>query len=299
MRLCLPLLALSPVRQVVLKMSVEPDFDLLNRRVGELRSVGRQRCVVLPEALLPGQRARLPLTDANLAALYHKAYVANTTIGVVGTGEHGALSHGVEARVASLDDDAAMLIGMRVFERVDVEALAEAGISAYLTGDVFSADVRWVDIGLSDELSAARSPSRAVTLASRELGALVERWLSLTAGSGGTDLGGRSQQGEGSDAEPESVVAHLLADLGELPSADCPSQRALWVVALINPFGRLCPDGTWPAMDVRKAILTAATPLERLSVAKTAMIDSLYKIKGGEWPMNTCAHCTCGKVHGL
>ncbi|EOD05626.1 hypothetical protein EMIHUDRAFT_220074 [Emiliania huxleyi CCMP1516] len=49
-------------------------------------------------------------------------------------------------------------------------------------------------------------------------------------------------------------------DLGEMPPADRPSERALWVAALLNPG---------------------------LSVAKTGMVDSMYKLKGGSWPMNT------------
>ena len=40
--------------------------------------------------------------------------------------------------------------------------------------------MRWLDLGLADELSSARCPpSRAVELAARELAPLVEQWLEL------------------------------------------------------------------------------------------------------------------------
>ena len=63
------------------------------------------------------------------------------------------------------------------------------------------------------------------------------------------------------------------------------SRAALWVAALINP----CETNreAWPVLDIRSAVLTAKTPMERLSVAKTGLIDSIYKLKGGNWPMNT------------
>ena len=43
----------------------------------------------------------------------------------------------------------------------------------------------------------------------------------------------------------------------------------------------------WPVLDIRPAVLTAPTPLERLSAAKMGLVDSIYKLKGGKWPMAT------------
>ena len=40
-------------------------------------------------------------------------------------------------------------------------------------------------------------------------------------------------------------------------------------------------------LDIRPAVLTAPTPLERLSAAKMGLVDSIYKLKGGKWPMAT------------
>ncbi|EOD16437.1 hypothetical protein EMIHUDRAFT_256189 [Emiliania huxleyi CCMP1516] len=50
-------------------------------------------------------------------------------------------------------------------------------------------------------------------------------------------------------------------DLGEMPPADRPSERALWVAALLNPCG--ADRQAWPVLDIRPAVLTATTPMER------------------------------------
>jgi len=220
------------------------------------------------------------------------------------------LSHGVEASVTELvreSNDAgygdawrwsATLIGGRIFERQQ-EAQPSAAVAAAdrLPGAasvLVAEEVRWLDVGLADELSAARSRSRSVELAARELGPLVATWLDLARG-GGANLWGKSRQqarptsggvDPGVDkAELEAAIDRMLADLGEMPGVDRPSKRALWVTALINPCN--ADRHSWPVLDVRSAVLTAKTPLERLSVAKTGMVDSIYKLKGGNWPMNT------------
>ena len=50
-------------------------------------------------------------------------------------------------------------------------------------------------------------------------------------------------------------------DLGEMPPADRPSERALWVAALLNPCG--ADRQAWPVLGIRPAVLTATTPMER------------------------------------
>ena len=97
---------------------------------------------------------------------------------------------------------------------------------------------------------------------------------------------GRSNEAESEREGLETAVDRVLAELGEMPGVDRPSERALYVAALLNPCGGE-QARRWPAMEVRGAVLRASTPLERLSVTKTALVDSIYKLKGGKWPMNT------------
>jgi len=215
------------------------------------------------------------------------------TIGVVGARETSTgvpLTHGVEARITNLQETdggwLVHLLGERLFERQGADASGKLALEDEV--------VRWLDLGLSDVLSAARSPSRSVELAARELGPLVATWLELARG-GGSTLWGKPREraqsmwgGVDPDVDKAALAAavdRMLSDLGELPGPDRPSERALWVAALINPSG--ADRQAWPVLDIRSAILRAKTPVERLSVAKTGLIDSIYKLKGGKWPINT------------
>ena len=278
------------------------DLALLGRRIEELKAIHRIHGLVLPEVLLPGQRMRLSLMPEAFAETLHTELSGVLGIRPPSPNEKvpsSVFSHGVEVRAVNISREftdsgygdasrwSATLVGGRVFE------FQEPLLSSATPGQTFQSDVRWVDLGLSDQLSAARSPSRTVELAARELGSLVKIWLELVRG-GGSTLWGKSRReaapsSGGVDpldaARRESVVSRMLADLGEMPGVDQPSERALWVAALINPCG--ADGGAWPVLDIRLAVLTASTPLERLSVAKTGMVDSIYKLKGGFWPMNT------------
>lgn len=282
------------------------DFDLLNRRIGEMKAVNSVAHLVLPEVLLPGQRMRLSLMPTELSDIVR----SNKTIGVLGTDEGMAtLTHGVEAHVSELTREfndagygdavmwSATLSGGRIFER-QAEATSDlttvaAAAAVLRPTSVWEEEVKWVDLGLADALSAARSPSRAVTLLARELSPLVEQWLELARGDGAT-LWGKQRSAASTSwggVDPvdkvrlNEVVDRMLSTLGEMPSIDRPSERALWIAALCNPCG--ADQRAWPVMDIRPAVLTASTPLERLCVAKTGLVDSIYKLKGGSWPMKT------------
>ena len=90
--------------------------------------------------------------------------------------------------------------------------------------------MRWLDLGLADELSSARCPpSRAVELAARELAPLVEQWLELARG-GGSTLWGKpraASAGGGGDGGAEAAVGRMLASLGPMPPPERPSERAI------------------------------------------------------------------------
>ena len=68
-------------------------------------------------------------------------------------------------------------LAQRIFELVEDEALTQF---------TFARDVRFIDLGLSDLMSAAQSPSRVVDLASHELTLLIKQWEELARGGGVT-----------------------------------------------------------------------------------------------------------------
>ena len=278
------------------------DFALLSRRIDELKAVHFMEGIILSEPLLPRQVLRMEAMPEVFADLVRECHSRNDTLGIIGADDNGEpLSCGVEVAITELIREtndsgygdpyvySAAFIGHRIFELVHEEALTQF---------TFARDVRFVDLGLSDLMMAAKSRSRVVDLASRELTLLIRQWEELARG-GGVTLWGKprrdtaavtaaSEDQQLADADAaaavDAAVTALLDSLGELPDLEFPSERALWAAALITA-GRA---GGQPAMAaVRPAILTAKTPLERLAVAKTGLVDAIYRMKGGNWPLDT------------
>ena len=229
---------------------------MLQRRIEEMKAEEDLPLVVLPETMLPRQRLNVDTWSWLAGALGN-----NTRVGLL---SRASPTLGVEAVLA---DDGATLVGQRVFMRTEA---GEAGASI---GDALTTRVRYLDLDLADAMDGARTQSRAVSLIAGELGPLLERWLDLLA-----------EQAEGAGG---AAVQRELAALGDLPGVDRPSERALFCAALLNPFG--CRDGDasrWPALEIRSVVLTAPSAAQRLAAAKTGLVDSIYKLKGGKWPMN-------------
>ena len=273
-----------PARAVPPRMSADEssDFALLSRRIDELRAVHFMEGIILTEPLLPRQTLRLDAMPEAFAELVRECHASNRTIGIIGGDTNGEpLNRGVEATIAELTREcndagygdpfvySAVFTGERIFELVK----ADDALPVFK----FACDVRFLDLGLSDQISAAQSPSRVVELASRELTVLVRQWEELARG-GGVTLWGKPRNAASAaasapasapataaatdgelDADAAAVdaaVTSLLESLGSLPGLESPSERALWVAALITA-GRA---GGQPAMAaVRPSILTATT----------------------------------------
>ena len=68
-----------------------------------------------------------------------------------------------------------------------------------------------------------------------------------------------------------------LCELGAMPPAERPSDRALWVAALINP----CPSGAPGSLarEVRPAALCAPAAEVRVRVVQAALKDSIDRLR--------------------
>ena len=78
----------------------------------------------------------------------------------------------------------------------------------------------------------------------RELAPLVEQWLELARGGGSTLWGkprAKAASGQGDAEQAEAAVGRMLTSLGPMPGAEVPSERAIWVAALICPCGARGP----------------------------------------------------------
>ena len=64
-------------------------------------------------------------------------------------------------------------------------------------------------------------------------------------------------------------------DLGDLPAATKPYDRAMWVAALINPLPAL-----GVAMEIRPAVLQATSTADALAVVTSGILSSIAHLNG-------------------
>lgn len=88
---------------------------------------------------------------------------------------------------------------------------------------------------------------------------LVDRWIEL------------AQERERSPGQIDGI----LNDLGKIPPADQPSERAFWIGALINPIPAM-----GVSLEIRPALLTARKAEQRVEVALNGILRSIKYMEG-------------------
>lgn len=107
-----------------------------------------------------------------------------------------------------------------------------------------------------DALSLARATQLAEQLTKS---GLVEQWIELA----------RTKE------HYEGQIDQLLEDLGEIPPASEPSDRAFWIGALINPL-----PGMGVAMELRPQLLMAKSAEERIGTVYSGIEASIHHMDG-------------------
>lgn len=115
-----------------------------------------------------------------------------------------------------------------------------------------------------DRLSLARAISKCrqftePNMNMKDNASLVERWIEL------------AKQNERRPGQIEI----LLKQLGTIPPEHEPTERALWVGALINPL-----PGMGVAMEVRPALLVSRRAEERVQIALDGILQSIRHMDG-------------------
>merc|ERR1712003_523432 len=88
---------------------------------------------------------------------------------------------------------------------------------------------------------------------------LVDRWIEL------------AKEKERSPGQIDGI----LEDLGKIPPADRPSDRAFWIGALINPLPAM-----GVALEIRPALLMAEKAEQRVEVALQGILRSIKYMDG-------------------
>ena len=169
-------------------------------------------------------------------------------------------SHGVEVSIAAMGprgaegDAIVTLEAGRWCEVVSVSAV-EGSVACGCPGTV-----RWRAL---DAREPEEQPTPAVLSRSEALGEQARVWADYV-------------RAIGSEASVAQLESRMLG-LGEMPPADRPSDRALWVAGLINP----CPSGASGtlALEVRPAALNAPAAEARVRVVQAALVDSIDRLR--------------------
>ncbi|KAL7448686.1 hypothetical protein ACHAWC_000837, partial [Mediolabrus comicus] len=235
------------------------------------------------------------------ALMKHRVNEETPTLGMLGmarlsTGQTVPLKTGVEVDIIQMDkatdvppgttsnsDEEAWDISLRAGRRFTIEGEVdkmeegwtearvkfldsseeeENEISAIVNNPSSAASTE----SIGDRLSVARAISRAKEFTApnmnmRDGASLVDRWIEL------------AKQNERHPGQ----ISTLLKQLGEIPPEHEPTERALWVGALINPLPSM-----GVAMEIRPALLVSKKAEERVEVALEGLLKSIRHMDGTE-----------------
>lgn len=219
--------------------------------IDEVRQHPNQNLVellpLLPlDSMLPRQRLRFSGRHTE-----HDRFAFDTEhdrFAMVGTTRHGRiLPFGVAVNVRE-----------RFSAQGTVQLEVVGGQRFVLPGDPFRDTDRprpemWASVKWINEEPEDLTP--AVLQCSKELDALVKRWLLLVR--------------SGHERQP-GQMGLILEHLGPMPPAESGSDRAFWVAALINPLPAL-----GVAFEIRAAVLAATSAADRLKIVDRALRESV------------------------
>jgi len=248
----------------------------LNKRISEVKDRDTKKALVVLDAMLPRQVLKIQVKNALLTELIRTQLYErqDPTFGMLGmamlrSGQKINLTTGVEVEILNgefVDDDSVSLVlrGERRFKIVDEVENTEQGWTEarveYLDSEAQEAE----ELQGDDKLALARAIMKARELSSPNASvknnlSLIDRWIELA----------RERERE------LGQIDQLLEDLGNVPGEDEPTERALWVGALINPLPAM-----GVATEIRPALLTAETAEEKVNIAFDGILKSIRHMDG-------------------
>lgn len=208
------------------------------------------------DSMVPGQRLQMDLVSPTFVTLLREQAAASGTLVMVGSHRLKLNTHGVEVKLKVLDErsDGYACVVLQADRCCEVVDVGEDEGSKWLGR---AASVRWLNFN-------TRAPAASHVANSCELEALVQEWLQAVRSSGCERFRGHLEE--------------VVRDLGTMPEASKPDERALWVAGLINPLPAL-----GVAMEVRPAVLMAGcgcnSTERRLKAVEMGIRDSLMQLK--------------------
>jgi hypothetical protein len=273
----------------------------LQNRINQVQERENKIPLVVLDCMLPRQTLKVQVNnDLFLQLVRNQMEKENPTFGMLGmailnTGEKIHLKTGVEVEIverpklvlenSGSDDGTSRSSASGSSSRSSSSSNGvllelKARRRFVITGEVENAKQGWTEARVDyldsqrqeeeevkngqDKMAVARAimKARELTMPNANMEgnvSLVDRWI---------DLARKNERQPGQ-------IDELLEDLGEIPPEDEPSERALWVGALINPLPAM-----GVAMEIRPALLTATTAERRVDIACDAILKSIRHMEG-------------------
>eukprot|EP00571_Detonula_confervacea_P005133 CAMPEP_0172327920 /NCGR_PEP_ID=MMETSP1058-20130122/60080_1 /TAXON_ID=83371 /ORGANISM="Detonula confervacea, Strain CCMP 353" /LENGTH=372 /DNA_ID=CAMNT_0013045009 /DNA_START=85 /DNA_END=1203 /DNA_ORIENTATION=- len=273
----------------------------LQSRVQQVEDQSNKLPLMILDTMLPRQILQIQIQHQTLKSLMkHRVSQETPTLGMIGmaklsTGQSLPLKTGVEVHIIQMDKaedkptpdmadngeepwDISLRAGRRFVIEGDVEKTSEGWTEAqvkFLDSSTeeeneiqqFSKPSMDDPSGLSsapDRLSVARAISKSKQFTEPNMNmknnaSLIDRWIEL------------AKENERHDGQIDA----LLGQLGEIPPEYEPTERALWVGALINPLPSM-----GVAMEIRPALLVSKRAEEKVQVALEGILKSIRHMDG-------------------
>jgi hypothetical protein len=258
--------------------TTDDDFmAALRNRVKQVEDRETKLPLVVLDSMLPRQVLKIQVKNELLVELVKECLSKEVPFfGMLGlarlsTGEEVHLKHGVEVKIAGKPEflDDSMKVELKAGRRFTIEGEVDNAGKGWT-----EARVRFLDSEVQEEkevkgedrLSVARAIRRATEFTSPNMNmpdqqSLVKRWIELATEN---------------EREP-GQISRLVQQLGDIPPPEEPSERALWIGALINPIPAM-----GVALEVRPQLLIAKKAEDRVQVALDGILKSIKHMDGSE-----------------
>jgi Lon protease-like protein len=248
----------------------------LRTRVKEVEDRESKLPMVVVDSMLPRQVLKIQVKN-NLLMELVKECLQNETpfFGMLGlarlsSGQQVHLKHGVEVEIVGkpeVIDGGGMKLELIAGRRFSIEGEVDNAGKGWT-----EARVRFLDseeqeadeVKGVDRLSVARAIAKATGLTCPNMimpdrQSLIDRWIELAT----------------ENEKKPGQIARLLEQIGEIPPPEEPTERALWVGALINPIPAM-----GVAMEVRPQLLIAKKAEDRVQLALDGILKSIKHMDG-------------------
>lgn len=217
--------------------------------------------LVVLDSMLPRQELNITVQNPSLLKLIQNRVENETPVfcmlgmARLATGQLVHLKYGVQVEIVQckITEASRVSVHLKAGDLLRVKDDTVTSVQSWTEAQVEVLDPNKDDQQMDPSLKLAQAMWKA-----RKLESLVQEWIPLA---------------KTKERIPNQVET-ILSRLGDMPDSEFPSDRALWVGALINPIPAL-----GVAKEIRPALLVAKTPNDRIDIVTNGLMQSIAHLK--------------------